>query len=249
MLRDFSKEQFDIVIQAGQSNAQGCGMGPVAEPFTPSGDIFYLNNDLSISMAQEDVWGNDPVGNFSLSFAARYIQDGRLAAGRRLLILRSAVGGTGFLDNRWGLKDDLYLRMMEMIGTAVELNKGNRLTALIWHQGETDAMLGAGRELHFNNLSTLVNTMRTTFGYADLPFIAGDFVYHWRNENLEPCLPVIDSMKDVCRTIGSARFVETAELLSNDQKVANGDTIHFCRESIYRLGVKYYEAYCDIISR
>ena len=28
MLRDFSKEAFDIIIQAGQSNAEGCGLGP-----------------------------------------------------------------------------------------------------------------------------------------------------------------------------------------------------------------------------
>lgn len=247
MIRDFSKEEFDIVVQAGQSNAYGCGLGPVAEPFTPSGDIFYLNNDFSVSMAQEEVWGNDAVGNFSLSFAVRYIQDGRLAPGRRLLILRTAIGGTGFLDNRWGLQDDLYIKMMEMIRTALELNGANRLVALLWHQGETDAMLGAGRELHTRNLSTLVDTVRNAFGYADLPFVAGDFVYHWRNENLEPCLPVIDAMKDVCRSIGNARFVETSELESNDQKVGNNDTIHFCREAIYRLGTKYYEAYCDII--
>ncbi|MHB8963494.1 MAG: sialate O-acetylesterase [Saccharofermentanales bacterium] len=247
MVRDFSKEQFDIVVQAGQSNAQGCGLGPVAEPFMQSGDVFYLNNDFSISMAQEDVWGNDVVGNFSLPFASRYIQDGSLTPGRKLLILRSAVGGTGFLDNRWGLQDDLYTRMMEMIKTALELNSANRMAALLWHQGETDAVLGAGREQHYKNLSTLVKTVRSTFGYDTLPFIAGDFVYHWRNENLEPCLPVIDAMKDVCRDIGNARFIETSGLQSNHQKVGNNDTIHFCREAIYSLGMMYYEAFCGII--
>lgn len=32
MLRDLSNEQFDVIIQAGQSNSNGTGYGPVEEP-------------------------------------------------------------------------------------------------------------------------------------------------------------------------------------------------------------------------
>ena len=46
--------------------------------------------------------------------------------GRKILILRTAVGGTGFRDHRWGMTDDLYLQMMEMIRTALSLNPKNR---------------------------------------------------------------------------------------------------------------------------
>ena len=69
------------------------------------------------------------------------IESGKLKPGRKLLIIRAAIGGTGFSDERWGMTDDLYLRMIEMIKTALELNSKNKLAAFLWHQGETDAIL------------------------------------------------------------------------------------------------------------
>lgn len=246
MLRDFSKEVFDIVIQAGQSNSEGCGLGEATEPFISRSDILYLNNDFIICVAQESVSGNQIVGNFSLSFCTKYIESGRLQSGRKLLIIRAAIGGTGFLDGHWGLTDDLYLRMIEMIKTALELNPKNKLVAFLWHQGETDAILNANKQVHYNNLSTMINSVRSIFNCANLPLICGDFVSQWKNENIEICVPVIEAIKDVCINIGHAKFVETDELLSNDQKNNNQDTIHFCRDAINQLGIKYFNAYCDI---
>jgi hypothetical protein len=248
MLRDFSKEEFDIILQAGQSNSEGCGLGKATQPFVQREDILYFNNDFTISMAQERVWANDVVAEFSLSFCTRYIEDNRLQSGRKLLVVRAAIGGTGFLDNRWGMNDDLFLRMMEMTKTALELNPKNKLVAFLWHQGETDACLNADKATHFKNLSTLINAVKTKFNSPNLPFIAGDFVKHWKMDNIGICTPVIDAMKEVCETIGNAKFVYTDDLQSNDQVLHNEDTIHFCRESINELGLKYYKAYTEIIS-
>ncbi len=61
-------------------------------------------------------------------------------------------------------------------------------------------------------------------------------------DNIEICMPVISAIKDVCSVIGSAKFIETSELQSNDQKIHNQDTIHFCREALNQLGIKYYDA-------
>ncbi|MHC1693716.1 MAG: sialate O-acetylesterase [Eubacteriales bacterium] len=243
MLRDFSKEEFDIIIQAGQSNSEGCGQGDAQHPFAPYDKILQMEGDFSISLASEKIWGNNIVGNYSHTFCEEYLKDGRLKEGRKLLILKTSVGGTGFLDKRWGPQDDLYLRMMEMIKTTLELNPSNRLVALIWHQGETDAILGATKQLHYDNLSGLVGSVRSTFGYPALPFVAGDFVSHWKGKNLAICEPVVDAIKSVCADIGHASFVETSELLSNDQQIGNGDDIHFSREALNQLGVKYYIAY------
>lgn len=246
VLKDFSREEFDIVIQGGQSNAEGSGFGAAAAPFAPCDSIYYLNNDFTICMAQERVMGNEILGDFSLSFCTKYMEKGLLLPGRKLLVVRAAVGGTGFLDNRWKTNDDLFIRMMEMIKTALELNPKNKLVAFIWHQGETDACFNASNEVHFDHLSTLVNTVRSTFACESLPFVAGDFVQHWKMENIGICIPVIAAIKEVCQTIGNARFVETGELKSNDQVLKNQDNIHFCRESLYQLGVKYFNAFCDI---
>ena len=131
MLKDFTKEKFDVIIQAGQSNSEGYGFGPTDEPYQPSDRVWYLEPNMTVSVATEKVTGNGIQSNFGLSFAREYMKSGRLAEGRNILIIRAAVGGTGFLDNRWKLTDDLYIKMMEMIDTALSLNPENRLVALL----------------------------------------------------------------------------------------------------------------------
>ena len=74
MLKDFTKEKFDIIIQAGQSNADGTGFGNTDEPYVPDGRVWYMNGDDTISLAVEKVNGNGIQSNFSLPFAREYIR-------------------------------------------------------------------------------------------------------------------------------------------------------------------------------
>lgn len=252
MLKDFTKDAFDIVIQAGQSNAEGYGFGSADAPWEPDDRVWYLNENDTISLAAESVAVNDARTNFSLSFAREYIKNGRLTEGRKLLIIRAAVGGTGFLDGHWKPADDLYLHMLEMTKTALALNKDNRLVALLWHQGEQDAVQNASYETHYNHLMTLVQGVRDAFGAPELPFAAGDFVQHWKNDNLAICTPVVDAIRAVCRDCGSGAFVETDGLRSNAQYTKHhpfgwDDPIHFCRAALYELGERYYRAYAEIV--
>ena len=39
-----------------------------------------------------------------------------------------------------------------------------------------------------------------------------------------------------------AAFVESYGLLSNNQKIGDGEILHFCRESLYESGHRYYDA-------
>lgn len=254
MLKDFTQEKFDILIQAGQSNSEGYGFGSAGNPYEPSDLVWYMNEDDTISQAREKVVGNYIQSNFSLSFAREYINAGKLEEGRKLLILRAAVGGTGFLDNRWNRTDDLFQHMMEMIRTALALNSENRLAALLWHQGETDAILNAGYDQHYGHLMGLLRSVRETFHVPELPFVAGDFIAHWRDENAEICEPVLRAIRQVCKDCGHGAFVETDGLLSNMQAGAwdphcvgeeDKDTIHFSRNSCYLLGERYFQAFCE----
>ncbi|MCL1858308.1 MAG: sialate O-acetylesterase [Oscillospiraceae bacterium] len=243
-MENYKNDLYDIIIQGGQSNAEGCGGGFVTDQYIPSENILYMNNDLTISIAEERIWDGNKINDFSLSFAREYIKSGKLETGRKILIIRSAVGGTGWADHRWGMTEDLYLKMMEMIKASLELNPENKLVAFIWHQGETDA--GSPRDTHYNHLKELVESVRNVYKYPGLPFIAGDFVHEWKNENLAVTEPVIQAIKDVCNDIGNAAFVETSELHSNNQDTGNGDIIHFSREALNQLGVKYFNAFAKI---
>ena len=254
MLRDFTKDKFDVIIQAGQSNSEGAGYGSVAEPYTPDERVWYLNQNGILTLAAEEVWYNDVRGNFGLPFAREYIRAGMLAEGRRLLILRCAVGSSGFLSGRWGMGDDLYLQMMEMTRTALALNPENRLVALLWHQGETDSVRGASFEVYYKHLSDLLASVRAVFGAPDLPFIAGDFVHDWKSDNMEICTPVVEATRAVCRDCGYGGFAESEGLLSNrrelDYRPLNwgDDPIHFSRKSVYELGRRYFAEFERIVN-
>ncbi len=248
MLINFANENFDIIIQAGQSNSSGTGFGDALIPYIPNENVWYLTENFNIENACECVNGNQIQSNYSLSFSNEYIKHGLLKDGRKLLILRTSVGGTGFLDNRWGQNDDLFLRMMEMIKTSLEMNKHNRLVAFLWHQGETDALLGASYQTHFNNLSTLLSAVINTYECGNIPFIAGDFVKQWKDENIKCCEPVVDAIQDAFQSLPHGKFVYTDELISNAQAFDCDDIIHFSRESLYILGEKYFNAFNEINS-
>jgi len=249
MLKDFTKEKFDIILQAGQSNADGTGFGDAPNPYEPNDNVWFFDQNFTISEACERViYGKHITSDLSLQFARRYIADGRLASGRKLLVVRAAVGGTGFCDKRWGLSDDLYLQMMAMVKSALSLNSDNRLVAFLWHQGESDAFNSASFDTHFGNFSTLVNTVRREFGVPNLPLVAGDFVQEWKMKNAEACAPIVDAMRSVCEKLGFAAFVETDGLPSNWEdnrgEINNAaDDIHFCRAALYELGDRYYDVF------
>lgn len=251
MLRDFSKEPFDILIQAGQSNAEGSGYGDTVQPYVPDPRILYLEPDLTISLARELVQGNQVRGNFSLTFAADYAAAGLLAPGRKLLILRTAVGGTGFLEGHWTPEGDLYQRMLAMTRTALALNPENRLIGLLWHQGERDSKLHASYEQHYHNFAALVQGLRDCFASPALPFVAGDLVQDWAGKNRECTDPVVSATRAVCQDLGGA-FVSTQGLASNGELGCphpfgiEYDDLHFCRPALYELGHRYFEAFLSL---
>lgn len=210
-----------------------------------------MNEAFTISCAAEKVLGNEVQSTFALSFAREYINKGLLEEGRKLLILRAAVGGTGFLSDYWKTTDDLYIRMMKMIRTSLALNEKNRLIGFLWHQGESDADLGATYEVHYNHLKELLFSVREEFHVPQLPFITADFVHQWKNKNINKCIPVIDAIRAVCKDCGYGSFVETEGLLSNFQELKRStlgweDTIHFSRKSCYILGKRYFDAFLEV---
>ena len=248
MLKDFAALDFDIIVQAGQSNSDGTGYGFTEVPFCPQENIWYLERNMTIRQAEEYVEGNRIRTNFSLPFADRYVHAGMLAPGRHLLIIRAAIGGTGFLDNRWKPQDDLFCHMVFMIRTMKALNPKNRFVSLLWHQGETDAILNSDYVTYYNHLSTLVRLTREACGEPELPFIAGDFVQDWKSKNAAICEPVISATRALCAGLSRAAFVESIGLESNNEDCGNGDDIHFCRSATYTLGGRYFDAFKDIVT-
>lgn len=250
-----SADKYDIVIQGGQSNAEGCGHGPTQKEYIPTGDVLYLDAEkvmddsddlaMTIKVAEERFTEGRHFADFSLSFAEQYKQKGYLKDGRKLLIIRSAVGGTGFKQGLWGKSAPLYLRMLKMTEYALSLNPENRVVAFLWHQGERDAVDKNDPKAYKSELKACVETVRERFG--DMPFITADFVNEWKSKNIGICKPIIDTIKEVVAEVGNSAFVETADLPSNNQTLQNGDDVHYCRNSLRLLGERYFSAFETLV--
>lgn len=251
-------EKYDIFIEAGQSNAEGYGHGPVEKPYIPHERILYLTQgepvaaeyepkgEMKIQIAAErpnPAFGpEDRIGDLSLRFAREYLDAGFLAADRKLLIIRSAVGATGFLKHYWGMEDPLYLRMLRMTDHALSLNPQNRLMGLLWHQGEHEAAFQNDPRRYQDQLTELVKSVRNRYEAPRLPFICGGFCDQWAQKNQPECDQIMDAIRGAAKELGGI-YVDTQDLRSNDQKCADGDEIHFCREALQELGLRYFEAY------
>lgn len=250
MIKDFSKLKFDIIIEAGQSNAEGCGFGKIDNHFKPNPRVWYMNKDFTISAASEHInfRRNIVCASLDLSFCDEYIASSLLEEDRNLIVIRSAVGGTGFHnDDLWGLQGNLFHAMMDMTDSILALNPENRVKALLWHQGERETRFNISFEEHYQNMSRLITKVRAKYG-PKLPFIAADFVPIWK-ASMEPSSGIIASAnKKVCEDAGFSSFVETDGLLSNREE--NGpewETIHFGISSQYELGRRYFKAYTSIL--
>ena len=261
---------YDIFMQAGQSNAEGSGYGPITQEYIPDQRILYLNAIKTVSEKDERIqvtYADTPflidvaderdvqidgiqrrVGDFSLTFAKAYINAGLLEEGRKVLIVRAAVGGTGFQKKHWGIQDAQYLKMLEMTDYILSLNPKNRIKGILWHQGEHDAFEGNTPENYRSQLTALIHGIKQRYQCPDLPFLCGDFAHGWKSQNLSICEPIVDVLKQIARE-QLGRFVETADLSTNNDATGSGDDIHFCRESLHILGRRYFDAYQDILTR
>lgn len=265
-------DKYDIIVLAGQSNASGTGAGEVTREYIPNEKILFFTDFATPSfvrvdgvitlkmenqqknqvvVADEPIGKNGKTGNLSLTFAERYVKD-FLAPDRKLLIVNAGVGGAGFARPEWGVGNILHTRMMNMVQEALALNPENRIVAFLWHQGEHDSFENADWDLekryrvHKKNLTDTLNDFYAVTGDpAKIPFIAAGFCDEWYLQNKAPCDAVLQAIQECCAEYGGG-FVETSGLASNNQKIGNGDGIHFCRESLHILGEKYYDEYIKL---
>ncbi len=265
---------YDIIILAGQSNAEGNGLGPTDRPFIPDERILMMRDGgkygyeeqpdgkmkflvtepytFVTETAQERTDSTQAYGMFALTFAKKYIEAGLLPEGRKLLIVNSTAGGTGFAGKQWGLGNVLHTRLTKMVKEAKGEN--DRVVAILWHQGEHDAFENADfdfatrHDSYFDHLSATVSDIRKLSGSDTVPFIAAEFVSEWRfkEENARACDAVLSATADVCEKLGNSKLVMARDLKSNNQTVGNGDDIHFCRDALSTLGERYFDAFKEL---
>ena len=108
---------------------------------------------------------------FGVSFARQYILEGKLTAGRKILLINRGYGGAGFLNNhakRWNhyLENNLFDNALNSIKRAKSaINPNSEVKAILWHQGEADVSAIFDTSIRNTASSTTnFNTIRTRLG-------------------------------------------------------------------------------------
>lgn len=272
MKNDFSKIAFDIIVLAGQSNAEGYSVSLESEPLVISNAYEIIDkNKFGMKLKEDGSYGGldfvYPVEtiirelqerksdddtyccDLSLSFVERYKKSKFYSPDRKILVIKTGYGGSGFAFDQQGVGNPLYKRTLDMINVGLSLNKNNRIVAFLWHQGEHDAFENAQftyderYEYYYSNLSKMFLGFREEYKQFDFPFITGGLCRDWKKRYMVQSEAVEKATIDVCKKIGNAMFVPASDLPSNEEAIHNGDLDHFSKESILILGERYFDAF------
>ena len=274
MENDYSKMVFDIIVVAGQSNAEGYGVSREKKPIVIS-DAYEIidKNKYGMKLKEDGSYAGldfvypvetiirelqernvDGIYNsdLSLGFVEKYKKSKFYSPDRKILVIKTGYGGSGFAFEQHGVGNPLYRRMLDMINVGLSLNKNNRIVAFLWHQGEHDAFENAWfsyeerYQYYYSNLLKEFLGVREEYKQFDFPIITGGLCRDWKKRYMIESEAIEKATTDVCEKIGNAKFVQTSDLPSNEEVIHNGDLDHFCKESILSLGRRYFEAFASL---
>lgn len=275
MRKDFSKIAFDIIVVAGQSNAEGYSVSLDSEPLVIS-DAYEIidKNKFGMKLKEDGSYGGldfvYPVEtiirelqerrsddgtyccDLSLSFVEEYKKSRFYSPDRKILVIKTGYGGSGFAFDQQGVGNPLYIRTLDMINIGLSLNKENRIVAFLWHQGEHDAYENAWftykerYEYYYSNLLKMFLGFKEYYKQFDFPIITGGLCRDWVKRYREQSKAVENATIDVCEKIGNARFVQASDLSSNAEEIHNGDLDHFSKRSMLILGERYFDAFASL---
>jgi Carbohydrate esterase, sialic acid-specific acetylesterase len=252
---DPRKSGADVVLLLGQSNMQGAGL-----PYDPALDMKFEGVDQYAGSGPRA--GTVVPAEDSLFHVNQYLFEGAPAVGpgmefgrqlwlnqqadRRVLLVPAARGGTGFTgtkDYSWDPDNtaatvNLARRGLDACARALALNPSHRLVAILWHQGEADAMARVAERWYRQKLLQLIDLFRAEFG--PVPFLVGGMVPEWLAAN--PGVLPIDA---VHRSIPAERPL-TAFVEGPMGAATPGDIIHFNAAGARELGLRYFRAYSEL---
>lgn len=223
----------------GQSNA--VARNTIDSTYPANSTIKALNHvDNNVVDAVDPLPVPAPEGGEGVGFSvtvARNWAANNLSAGRSILIINCARGGTSFSGGTWvtgGVGTQWCLNRTTL---AFSLPGTHRLIAVLWHQGESDAINSVVPATHASNLMTLIAYVRATFPGASgsTPWIAGRLPATWLGTN--PVYNAID------RVVANVRYlVRYASCIANEGITGLADSIHFNAVSQRAMGALYYSA-------
>lgn len=227
-----SKENFRIVVLAGQSNMAGRGFVEEADK-TPIPRVYMLNKEGQWVPAVDPVHYDKPSAGVGpgRTFAQLLVESNpTIAVG----LVPTACGGSSIDHWEPGVffnqtKSYPYDDAISRTKRALE---DGELEAILWRQGESDATPQKAIN-HAEKLQTLFERFRKEFNAPNLPILVGELFYE---EETEGSRAIRKAQLEVVEKSQPAAFV------SAEGTVLNPDRVHFDRQSQIEQGKRFFEA-------
>lgn len=173
-----------LILVAGQSNAAGNGhpVNPVTAPTHPLVEWWHTGTDPhtgTVTAAVEPIsrsWDGSAGVSPAMEYARRWADRHRV----RTILIPTAWGGTGLISGgaRWGTSGDLYAAAVAAVNDA-RAATGGRLAAVVWVQGEHDAVSQVGATGYRDALVSTMTSLRAATGAPDAVIAVGSMVPDW----------------------------------------------------------------------
>tara|TARA_B100000212_G_scaffold339230_1_gene317208 strand:+ start:12487 stop:13287 length:801 start_codon:yes stop_codon:yes gene_type:complete len=235
-----NKENFYLVLLAGQSNMAGRGI--IEEPEKlPNPRVLALGEDGKWRLAVAPIHFDKKVAGVGLasSFAEEIAEK---YPNVTIGLIPAACGGSGIStwkpggyhsqtkSHPW---DDAIAR------ARVAMNNGV-LKGILWHQGESDGKPGLA-EAYEENLQDLFQRFRTEFNAPELPIVLGQLGQF-------PAKPWDKYREQVnAAHIAVSTRMEKVAFVTSDGLTPNSDIVHFDTRSLRIFGKRYAEAYLKLV--
>lgn len=218
-----------LVLLIGQSNMAGRG-AITPEDQQPIPGVFMLNRDRRWVPAIDPLHWDKPQAGVGLGRTfARALTEAH--PGAQIGLIPAAVGGTSL--SQWAPGGALY---NEALSRLREAQKSGKLVAILWHQGEAEAIDAKAASQYAQVWVPMMKQLRTDIGDPNIPIIAGEigrFLYHrskGRSKYSQTVNDQIDSLSQKLDHVG---------VVTSENLVHRGDEVHFNAESQRTFGERY----------
>ncbi|OUE21021.1 hypothetical protein BFL36_11170 [Clavibacter michiganensis] len=245
-------EGYDVVVVLGQSNAQGVGAGydPALDVAVPgldqlagsgaqAGRIVPAKDSLHHVTTWVNAGGVPSVGP-GMELGRRLLAEAR--PGRKVLLVPAAMASTSMTGDgyyAWNPADtrarvNLFTRALGQIDQALAQDPDNRLLAVVWAQGESDATRTTG-DGYQSMLLDLVDRLDARYGAV--PFLISGMVPEWLAGSSQR--QAIDTAQQGLPALRpNVQYVPGAAGYSRSE-----DVIHYTAPGARVMGAKQFAAY------
>jgi len=254
-----SSQKAAVLLLEGQSNMFGwVAQGDYLPEDAPLSNMFQLSRGYAKSSGYASGLSGDFIPAYQpLQFTQNRDNGNTVSPGfhfarhyaeanpeRDIFLICNAWGGTGFVNGRWNVGDDLHERgIAETLSTMSHLREVYRdveFLGVLWHQGEQDSLSAAAADVYEGLAMARFNDQRARLGEGDYPIIVGTMLPQW--------IANATRRKIDAAHRNTVNILEKSAIADLSALTNNADVVHFGVADLRTAGQIFYDSWLSLLS-